>query len=335
MKIDADQSVAHFARRPLPCVTLITGAEIVLNQESLDAARARARADGYAERLRFDTDGAFEWKDVLAESQSPSLFAPRRVIEVHGTDKRIDKKSLAVFETLLRQCDDNLRVLLYLPELEKPDKQAWFKEGFAGDNLAVISKELYIQDLTRQIDHRLQQADLVLTPSARELLITYCQGNLASAKQAIARLQIGTRTQGAVDEAALLSTLSDAAMFNVFGFTDALWRGQWLAAWRIAGKLEEEDRTQIILLAWLLVRDASVLLHLHAAPHNADAVFSVFRIYGNQKRSYYAAQKRFPPALVRTLLKLSAKLERLAKGVDKGDPWPLLRQFLLLKAQRA
>lgn len=332
MKLNAEDAGRHFAQHPLPFLTLIAGDELVLNLESLDAARARARADGFTERRRFDTGAGFKWSDVLTESQSLSLFAPKRLIEVHGEDKKLDKKSADVFAALAAAPDEHLRILLHLPALEKPLEQAWYKSAFQQDNLAVVSHALNPQTFVRQVDARLHAAHIDLTANAREHLLEYCQGNLLAAKQAIERLTV--RAQGTVHEKELVEMLSDAALFSVFAFADHLWRGEWLQAWRIAGKLQVEDSQQIILLTWTLARDASLLLQLHDTTQSGDQVFTAFRIYGNRKRAYGEAQRRFSPAALRTLLKLAARLDRLAKGVEKGDPWLVLRQFLLLKAQR-
>lgn len=331
MNVKPEDLARHFAHHALPHITLISGSETVLNLESLDAARARARADGYEERQRFDTGAGFKWQDVLTESRSLSLFAARRILEVHGEDKKLDKKSAEVLSDIAAHEDPNLRILLHLPALEKPHEQSWFKACFAAGNLTVLSKTLYPQDFAKQIDRRLHDRNIELTAAARERLLDYCQGNLLAAKQAVERLAV--RAQNPVHEEDLLALLADAALFSAFAFMDVLWRGNWLEAWRIAGKLQAEDGRRIILLASLLARDASLLIQLHNAPHEAENLFRTFRVFA-QKPQYLAAQKRFPPAALRTLLRLAARLDRLAKGVDKGDPWLVLRQFLLLKAQR-
>lgn len=332
MNLKAEDAPRHFAQHPLPFLTLITGDELVLNLESLDLARARARADGYTERQRFDTGSGFKWSDVLTESQSLSLFAPRRILEIHGEDKRLDKKSAEIITAIAANADDHLRILLHLPALEKPHEQSWYKSAMQTPNLVITSKTLHTNEFIRQVDARLHAAQLELTANAREHLLDYCQNNLLAAKQAIERLTI--RAQGTVHEKDLIDMLADAALFSINAFNEHLWHGEWLQAWRIAGKLQAEDAQQIILLTWTLTRDTSLLLQLHDTPQHSDALFNTFRIYGQRKRPYLDAQKRFSPSALRTLLKLAARLDRLAKGVDKGDPWLVLRQFLLLKAQR-
>lgn len=333
MNLKPEEVSAHFQRHALPFLTLITGAETLLNLESLDAARARARKDGYDERQRLDTDGAFKWSDLLRESQSLSLFAPRRIIEVHGEEKTLDKKAGETLTALSAQPDDSVRILLHLPQLEKAHEKAWYKACFAGGNLAIRSQTLFPDAFMRQIDQRLRQHKVTLTAAARERLIDYCQGNLLAAEQAIARLTLQS-TDSPLTEEDLLHLLADAALFSTFSFADAVLKGDWLEAWRIAGKLENEDERQIISLTWLLARDASLLLHLHGHD-DSEKVFTAFRIGKYQQRHYLQARGRISPRLARTLIKLAARLDRLAKGVEKGEPWLVLRQYLLLRAGMA
>lgn len=329
MNLKPEDAAAHFERHALPFITLVTGAETLLNLESLDAARTRARKDGYEERQRLDTGPAFKWSDLLRESQSLSLFAPRRIIEVHGDDKTLDKKAGETLTTLAEQPDDSVRILLHLPQLDKAHEKSWYKACFSGANLAIRSQPLFPDAFIRQIDQRLRRHQVELTAAARERLIQYCQGNLLAAEQAIARLTLQHHA-APLGEEDLLQLLADAALFSTFSFADAILKGDWLEAWRIAGKLENEDERQIIALSWLLARDASLLLQLQNG--DSDSAFATFRIGKYQQRHYLQAVNRFSPALLRALIKLAARLDRLGKGVEKGEPWLILRQYLLLRA---
>ena len=86
----AAQDIAHYLKQhPLPAVTLIYGSEALLNSEALDAARARALADGYDERQRLYGDSRID--SLIQELETPSLFAPKRLLELHLDAKKTDK----------------------------------------------------------------------------------------------------------------------------------------------------------------------------------------------------------------------------------------------------
>ena len=66
----AAQDIAHYLKQhPLPAVTLIYGSEALLNSEALDAARARALADGYDERQRLYGDSRID--SLIQELETP------------------------------------------------------------------------------------------------------------------------------------------------------------------------------------------------------------------------------------------------------------------------
>ena len=92
----AAQDIAHYLKQhPLPAVTLIYGSEALLNSEALDAARARALADGYDERQRLYGDSRID--SLIQELETPSLFAPKRLLELHLDAKKTEKTAASSF----------------------------------------------------------------------------------------------------------------------------------------------------------------------------------------------------------------------------------------------
>ena len=69
-------------RSPLKPLYVISGDEILLIQESVDALRAAARAEGYSEREVLTVEGRFDWGQLTESLQSLSLFGDRKIIEL-------------------------------------------------------------------------------------------------------------------------------------------------------------------------------------------------------------------------------------------------------------
>ena len=183
----AAQDIAHYLKQhPLPAVTLIYGSEALLNSEALDAARARALADGYDERQRLYGDSRID--SLIQELETPSLFAPKRLLELHLDAKKTDKATSDTLRRLAELRLENSRLIIFAPNLDKPHTTAWYKALFSQGNLAIASAALYPPQFAKQIAQRLQAAKLRLTEAAYELLVANCQGNLFAAKQAIERL---------------------------------------------------------------------------------------------------------------------------------------------------
>jgi len=82
MQLPPSQLARHL-ERGLKSLYTIHGDEPLLQQETLDALRAHARAQGFTERSAHMVSGAhFNWSEVLAASGSMSFFADKQIIEI-------------------------------------------------------------------------------------------------------------------------------------------------------------------------------------------------------------------------------------------------------------
>jgi len=330
----AAQDIAHYLKQhPLPAVTLIYGSEALLNSEALDAARARALADGYDERQRLYGDSRID--SLIQELETPSLFAPKRLLELHLDAKKTDKATSDTLRRLAELRLENSRLIIFAPNLDKPHTTAWYKALFSQGNLAIASAALYPPQFAKQIAQRLQAAKLRLTEAAYELLVANCQGNLFAAKQAIERLTIHPQAQNIIDDTLLTELLDDFSQFNTFALSDAILGADWPKAHRIAARLQAENPRDTTLITWLLQRDASLLIGLHNEAQNSHgALYKQYNIYDSQQRRYQTALAKHPPGVLRLQLRLAAKLDRITKGAEPGDYWQTLKQHLINNQQR-
>src|ERR1041385_7525511 len=81
MRLYPNQLHAHLARGLAP-IYVVGGEEPLLVEESLDAIRAAARKQGYAEREVLEVDAGFDWQRLVEAYASLSLFSSRRLIEL-------------------------------------------------------------------------------------------------------------------------------------------------------------------------------------------------------------------------------------------------------------
>ena len=125
MNLAAPDAPRHLKQHPLPAITLIHGSEALLNSEALDAARARATADGYDERQRLYGDSRID--SLIQELETPSLFAPKRLLELHLDAKKTDKATSDTLRRLAypyRQSLHNSLANYYRPKPQLTLKQA-------------------------------------------------------------------------------------------------------------------------------------------------------------------------------------------------------------------
>jgi len=98
MELRLDRVERQLASEPLRPVYLIAGTEPLLVQECADAVRARAREEGFGEREVFDAGRDFEWNALTMSIASPSLFSPRRLIELRLPTGKPDKEGSEVLQ---------------------------------------------------------------------------------------------------------------------------------------------------------------------------------------------------------------------------------------------
>src|SRR3954470_6509367 len=129
MQLAAGQLTQHLQRGLRPLYTL-HGDEPLLVQETADAIRAAARAQGYTERTVHTVSGAhFDWSEVLAAGGSLSLFADKQIVEIRVPSGKPGKEGSPALQQLAQGAPDNesTLTLVLLPKLDKMTRSgAWF-----------------------------------------------------------------------------------------------------------------------------------------------------------------------------------------------------------------
>src|SRR5919106_2711781 len=129
MQLAPAQLPAHLQRGLRPLYVL-HGDEPLLVQETADAIRAAARAQGYSERTVHTVAGAhFDWSAVLAAGGSLSLFAERQIVEIRIPSGKPGKDGSMALQQVAESAagNDSTLTLVLLPKLDKMTRSgAWF-----------------------------------------------------------------------------------------------------------------------------------------------------------------------------------------------------------------
>ena len=81
MRITTEQLTQQLKRTLAP-LYIVYGDEPLLALEAADRIRARAREEGHVEREVLTAEQHFDWSQLRISSQSQSLFASRRMLEI-------------------------------------------------------------------------------------------------------------------------------------------------------------------------------------------------------------------------------------------------------------
>lgn len=316
---------------PLAPAYLLTGDETLLIQEAADQIRATARAQGFSERQIYQVDNRyFDWDPVLAEANSPSLFADKKILEVRlTTGKPGDKGSKAIAELCEQLADDSL-LLIIAPKLDKSSlKTKWVK---ALDSIGAVVQiwPVNASHLPRWIETRLKQAGITASRQVVEILAERVEGNLLAAAQEVEKLKL-LAPDGKVDASIVSAAVSDSARYNVFDLIDKTLTGDAQAATQTLRGLQEEGVEPMSVL-WALTREVRTLAR------SAEAVARGVRpeqalnqpgVWEQRKTALRKALSRTSAAQANLLLLQIAGTDRAIKGMRGAAPWNELLDIVL------
>jgi DNA polymerase-3 subunit delta len=335
MKVRAEQFAAHIDSQALSPVYVLSGDEPLLVQEAADHVRRLARESGCAERIILEAERGFDWQALLQSSNSLSLFAQQRLLELRLPGAKPGDAGSKALQAYVQQLQDSPSggdvLLLMTGKIDKSAQQSkWFR---ALDSVAVIVQfwPLRGRALLDWIQRRLLEQGLRADRDALRLLADRSEGNLLACAQDIDKLAL-LHDGETLDAAAVMEAVINSARYDVFVLVDAALAGDRTRVARIMAGLHGEG-TEATVVLWALARELRVLQDLVAAGRQGlTAELQRRRVWNSRKPLYETAVTRLSRSAVRAMLLRAARLDRVIKGVEVGNVWDELLQLTLMLA---
>jgi len=320
------------AKGELAPVYLLASDEPLQLQEAGDALRARARALGYAEREVLDVEAHFDWDNLARSSASLSLFSSRRLIELRLPTGKPDRDGAAAFTEWCKSPAPDTVLMISAAQWSKKHEGAWVKTVERA-GVYVWLRAPYLEQLPAWIRARMHAKGFAPREDAIALLAERAEGNLLAIAQEIDKLA-AQRDGGAVSAEDLESLGADNAVYDVFKLTDAAFGGDAARALKILNGLRAEGEDVIPMLGWLL-NQLDLALRLSSASDFASAVRNEYGMWPARQNLFAGALKRAGRgnAHWRHCLAECARIDRMAKGREWGDPWREMERLLVAIAQ--
>lgn len=315
MKLSTENLSSHLQRPLLPAY-LISGDEPLLAAEAADAIRAKARASGFTERQVFFAERGFDWNALRMESQSLSLFAERRIIELKLPTAKPGEGGEVLEEFLQRPSPDQL-LLVLSAKIDRTTQKSGWVQAFEQKGCWIQVWPVDAARLPAWITMRMRQRGLEPDAAAAALLAERVEGNLLAAQQEVDKLALLV-PPGRVDAATLAQVVANSARYDVFQLADAALAGDARRALRILQGLRGEG-AELPLVLWSISRAVrSVWRELTPASKPSAPL-----PYWLQQQNAHAATaaKRLGKKSIPALLSAAAKVDRTIKGRHRGDPW--------------
>lgn len=316
MPMSPGQWQKHLAGDRMAPVYLLAGEELLV-LEAADAVRAMARRLGYNEREVLEADSRFDWDDLARSSAGLSLFATQRLLDLRLTGGRAGKDGSAAISEFVGNPPPDTTLLITATEWSTKHEAVWTKNVDAG-GIQVVFNAPRPNEWTQWVGARLTSRGVKASPDAVAMLAERVEGNLLAAAQEIDKLVVLAGDQR-LDAATLEGLVADSARFDAFKLTDAAFAGEGGRALRILAGLRSEGDELIALMGWLVNQLQLALRLANARDFAAQA--KVERLWPAREQLFRKALRRAPREHWLACLARAARIDRMAKGREQGNPW--------------
>src|SRR3954471_13298074 len=330
MQLAPAQLTQHLQRGLRPLYTL-HGDEPLLVQETADAIRAAARAQGFTERTVHTVSGAhFDWSAVLAAGGSLSLFADKQIVEIRVPSGKPGKDGSAALQQVAESAEgnDSTLTLVLLPRLDfQAKKSAWFA-ALEAHGVAIELQPVERNALPQWIAQRLAQNDQrVLAGEEGQRTLQFfadrVEGNLLAAHQEIQKLAL-LYPAGELRFDQVESAVLNVARYDVFKLSEAVLAGQVARVQRMLDGLQAEGEAEV-LVHYTLAEDIRSLKRVKdsmAAGQPLPMAMRDHRVRGQKERLFERVLPRLSTTALENLLHGAHVVDGIVKGL-KAPGWPV------------
>lgn len=324
MRFDSEQLPQKLKHELAPCY-VVFGDELLLALEAADRIRAAASAAGFEERKILIADTGFDWSELRNARQSLSLFATRRIIDLRMPGGKPGKQGA---DALVEYCDNMPEDTLTLISLPSLDRQQLASRWFGALERAgeTVHAQAVLRDrLPGWISQRLGWQEQKASAETVAFIAERVEGNLMAAHQEIQKLALlfppGELPFDEVKDAVL-----DVARFDVFELGATILRGDRAHYLRMLDGLQGEGAAPPLVL-WAISEEARAIARVRSQTDRGVSIGQAMR----EARIWGARQKLLPQALGKLTRKQllrslthAAEIDRMIKGLAKGDVWDSL-----------
>ena len=328
MKLPAEQLVQHLECELRP-LYVISGDEPLGTMEALDAIRTAARRQGYTDREIFNAERGFNWQRLKASSQSLSLFASRRQVEIHIFSGKPGVDGSKALQDYVADLPPDTLTLVTLPRIDKKDQGVWFR-ALEEAGVMIFAYPVEAEKLPAWIGSRLgiqgQQADT----ETLEFIANQVEGNLLAAHQEIQKLGL-LYPKGRLAIEDVRDAVLNVSRFDAFQLGDAMLAGDVGRTAKVLEGLKAEGVEPVALLgmlAWLL-RGALKVKSAQAQGMDLMSAFGQAKIWGDRQNLMRQALGRLSLKRLQSALLKMAEIDKINKGLALGESWLELSRLCL------
>lgn len=327
MHIKPEQLSQQLKKNTAPLYTLF-GDEPLLLGETADLIRNTARQQGYTDREIFTVEQGFNWSNLQFAVNSLSLFSNRRIMDIRIPSGKPGKEGSKAIEAYCQTLPPDTVTLVTLPKIDKQSQTTkWFKAlDRAGIVVAIYPIERNY--LPKWIEQRLARQHQTAHVDVLQFLADSVEGNLLAAHQEIQKLAL-LYPNGVLSFEQVKNAVLDVARYDVYKLSEAMIAADTARYSRILDELKGEGTAPPLILA-ILAEQIRLLVRIHIGLEAGKPIAQLMkeaRIWGNRQHIMMRAVKHTHLKSLKLAILHAAKIDRISKGVSKGDIWDELLQL--------
>ena len=328
MRIGSEQIRQHLSRDIKPLYAVF-GDEPLLALEAADRIRAKAREAGYGEREILTVDSGFKWSQLAMAGGSLSLFASRKLLELRIPTGKPGVEGSEALQAYCGALPPDTVTLVSLPAIDwRAQKSGWF-EALDRAGIVVEARTVTRKALPQWLAGRLQMQAQQADAATLDFIADRVEGNLLAAFQEVQTLAL-LFPPGPISFEQVRDAVLDVARYDVFNLGETLLEGDVLRLVRMLDGLKGEGVAPPLVL-WAMteeIRTIGKVITGTASGKPMSMLLREARIRGTAHQNLMQQQcGRFTLGQVSEALRHAATIDRMIKGLIRGDAWNELLQL--------
>jgi DNA polymerase-3 subunit delta len=315
------EALAALVERPLAPLWIVYGDEL-LTIEAADAIRAAARKQGFDERDILVAASGFKWDQLHHATANLSLFGGRKLIDLRIPTGKPGTEGANALKALAAAPSPDTVVLVTLPELNWQDEKAAWLTALVEAGIAVKSPTPTLEQMPGWLAARLKRQGQGSDPDTLRFLAERTEGNLLAAHQEILKLGLlfPARTLTAEE---VRGAVLNVARYDLDSLREALLKRDLARFARTLDGLRQEGEA-LPLVLWAITEEVRALDTIAQGLTRGQPLAGMLkeaRVFGPRQGLIGKAASAIRPPVLREASLQLATIDRMVKGVARGNPW--------------
>jgi len=289
VQLRPEQLAAHLGK-PLVPLYVLHGDDPLLTIEAGDALRATARKQGYEDRTVLVVTPSFKWEELFHAAGNMSLFGGRTLVDLRVPTGKPGRDGGEALQRYAKALPADTLTLITLPEMDWRAKKATWFATLVEAGVGIECNAPPLAQLPQWIARRLATQQQTAPADALEFIALHVEGNLLAAHQEIQKLGL-LHPPGALTLQQVSAAVLNVARYDIDDLKNALQSRDAARCARTLEGLRAEDAAPPLVL-WVLANEARQRMHRAALLH-------------------------------------AARIDRIIKGLSRGDLWDECLQLAL------